>query len=135
ELTELAEDAPLWPQVTSTGDNCLGSECGQYDDCHLMQARRRAQEADVLVVNHHLLFADMALKGEGFGELLPGANAFILDEAHQLPETASNFFGTSVSGNQLLELAGDSIAEDLREAGESGRLRSAAEHVQKTVKD
>jgi Rad3-related DNA helicases len=135
ELTDLAEDAPLWPQVTSTGDNCLGSECGQYDDCHLMQARRRAQEADVLVVNHHLLFADMALKGEGFGELLPGANAFILDEAHQLPETASNFFGTAVSGNQLLELAGDSIAEDLREAGESGRLRSAAEHVQKTVKD
>lgn len=135
ELTELAEDAPLWPQVTSTGDNCLGSECGQYDDCYLMQARRRAQEADVLVVNHHLLFADMALKGEGFGELLPGAHAFILDEAHQLPETASNFFGTAVSGNQLLELASDTIAEDLREAGETGRLRSAAEHVQKTVKD
>lgn len=135
ELTELAEDAPLWSQVTSTGDNCLGSECGRYDDCHLMQARRRAQEADVLVVNHHLLFADMALRGEGFGELLPGANAFILDEAHQLPETASNFFGTAVSGNQLLELARDSIAEDLREAGESGRLRSAAEHLEKTVKD
>lgn len=135
ELTALAEDAPLWSQVTSTGDNCLGSDCGQYDDCFLVQARRRAQEADVLVVNHHLLFADMALKGEGFGELLPGAHAFILDEAHQLPETASNFFGTTVSGNQLLELAGDSIAEDLREAGETGRLRSAAEHLQKTVKD
>ncbi len=135
ELTELAEDAPLWPQVTSTGDNCLGSECARYDDCHLTLARRRAQEADVLVVNHHLLFADMALKGEGFGELLPGANAFILDEAHQLPETASNFFGTTVSGNQLLELARDTIAEDLREAGESGRLRSAAEHLEKTVKD
>ncbi|GAB4294283.1 MAG: ATP-dependent DNA helicase [Thiohalomonadaceae bacterium] len=135
ELTELAEDAPLWPQVTSTADNCLGSECGQYEDCYLMQARRRAQEADVLVVNHHLLFADMALKGEGFGELLPGADACILDEAHQLPETAANFFGTTVSGTQLLDLAGDSIAEDLREAGESGRLRSAAEHLQKTVKD
>jgi len=135
ELTELAEDAPLWPQVTSTGDNCLGSECGQYDDCYLMQARRRAQEADVLVVNHHLLFADMALKGEGFGELLPGANAFILDEAHQLPETASNFFGTVVSGNQMLELARDTIAEDLREAGENGRLRSTAEHLEKSVKD
>lgn len=135
ELTALAEDAPLWPQVTSTSDNCLGSDCGQYGDCFLVQARRRAQEADVLVVNHHLLFADMALKGEGFGELLPGAHAFILDEAHQLPETASNFFGITVSSNQLLELAGDSIAEDLREAGESGRLRSAAEHLQKTVKD
>ncbi len=135
ELTSLAEDALIWPQVTSTADNCLGGECERFDDCFLMQARRRAQEADVLVVNHHLLFADMALKGEGFGELLPGANAFILDEAHQLPETASNFFGISVSGNQLLELCHDTVDEALREAGDDGQLRRSAELLEKAVKD
>ncbi len=135
ELSELAEDSPVWSQVTSTADNCLGAECDYIEECYLAVARRRAQEADVLVVNHHLLFADMALKDEGFGELLPGANAFILDEAHQLPDTASNFFGTTVSANQLLELARDSIAEDLREAGESRQLQVLAEKLEKTVRD
>ena len=135
ELTELNEDAPLWSHVTSTADNCLGTECGRLDDCFLVKARRRAQEADVLVVNHHLLFADMALRDEGFGELLPGANAFILDEAHQLPETASNFFGISLGGNQLLELARDAIVEDLREAGESSGVRQAAERLEKAVRE
>ncbi|MGM0595306.1 MAG: ATP-dependent DNA helicase [Pseudomonadota bacterium] len=135
ELTDLAEDSPLWSQVTSTADNCLGSDCEYIERCHLAHARRRAQEADVLVVNHHLLFADMALKDEGFGELLPGANAFILDEAHQLPDTASNFFGTHVSANQLVELARDTIAEDLKEAGESRQLRLLAEKLEKAVRD
>lgn len=135
ELRDLPEDSPLWPQITSTADNCLGSDCDYLEECYLAQARRRAQEADVLVVNHHLLFADMALKDEGFGELLPGANAFILDEAHQLPDTASNFFGTSVSANQLLELARDTIAEDLKEAGESRQLRLFAEKLEKAVRD
>lgn len=135
ELSDLAEDSPLWPQVTSTGDNCLGNDCDYYDDCHLMKARRRAQEADIVVVNHHLLFADMALRDEGVGELLPGVNALILDEAHQLPDIAANFFGLTVSGYQLQDLARDTIAEDVREAGETGRLRSSAEHLEKTVKD
>jgi len=135
ELSDLPEDSPLWPQVTSTADNCLGAECEYIEECYLATARRRAQEADVLVVNHHLLFADMALKEEGFGELLPGANAFILDEAHQLPDTASNFFGTTVSANQLLELSRDSIAEDIREAGESRQLRIHAEKLEKVVRD
>ena len=135
ELSELAEDSPVWPQVTSTADNCLGAECDYIEECYLSIARRRAQEADVLVVNHHLLFADMALKDEGFGELLPGANAFILDEAHQLPDTASNFFGTTVSANQLLELSRDSIAEDIREAGENRQLRILAEKLEKAVRD
>jgi len=135
ELSDLPEDSPLWSQITSTADNCLGSECEFIEGCHLAHARRRAQEADVLVVNHHLLFADMALKDEGFGELLPGANAFILDEAHQLPDTASNFFGTSVTANQLLELARDTVAEDLKEAGESRQLRIFAEKLEKAVRD
>lgn len=135
ELTELPEGSPVWPQVTSTADNCLGAECDYIEECYLSTARRRAQEADVLVVNHHLLFADMALKDEGFGDLLPGANAFILDEAHQLPETASSFFGTAVSANQLLELARDSIAEEIREAGDSRQLHIHAEKLEKAVRD
>ncbi len=135
ELSTLSEDSPLWPQVTSSADNCLGSDCDYLDECFLAKARRRAQEADVLVVNHHLLFADMALKDEGFGELLPGANAFILDEAHQLPDTASNFFGTTISANQLLELVRDSIAEEIREAGESRELRTRAEKLEKAIRD
>ena len=135
ELTELPEGSPVWPQVTSTADNCLGAECDYIEECYLSTARRRAQEADVLVVNHHLLFADMALKDEGFGDLLPGANAFILDEAHQLPETASSFFGTAISANQLLELAHDSIAEEIREAGDSRQLHIHAEKLEKAVRD
>jgi ATP-dependent DNA helicase DinG len=87
------------------------------------------------VVNHHLLFADMALKDEGFGDLLPGANAFILDEAHQLPDTASNFFGTTITANQLLELAHDSIAEEIREASESRDLQVRADKLEKAVRD
>ena len=135
ELSDLPEDSPLWPMITSSADNCLGSECDFIDGCYLAQARRRAQEADVVVINHHLLFADMALKDQGFGELLPGANAFILDEAHQLADTASNFFGTLVSANQLIELSRDSIAEDLKEAGESRQLRVLAEKLEKAARD
>ncbi len=135
ELSTISEDSTLWPQVTSSADNCLGSDCDYLDECFLAKARRRAQEADVLVVNHHLLFADMALKDEGFGELLPGANAFILDEAHQLPDTASNFFGTTISANQLFEIARDSIAEEIREAGESRELRNRADKLEKAVRD
>lgn len=135
ELSDLPEDSSVWPMITSTADNCLGSDCDHIDDCYLAKARRRAQEADVVVVNHHLLFADMALKDEGFGELLPGANAFILDEAHQLADTASNFFGTMVSANQIIELCKDSIAEDIKEAGESRQLRVVAEKLEKAVRD
>ncbi|MDX1381183.1 MAG: ATP-dependent DNA helicase, partial [Xanthomonadales bacterium] len=79
----LRADSSLWPQVTSTADNCLGSACPRFDECHVARARKRAQEADVVVVNHHLLFADMAVRQRGFGEVLPGAEAFIVDEAHQ----------------------------------------------------
>ncbi|MBE0510514.1 MAG: ATP-dependent DNA helicase [Gammaproteobacteria bacterium] len=135
ELSNLPEDSPLWPMITSTADNCLGSDCDYIEACYLAQARRRAQEADVVVINHHLLFADMALKDQGFGELLPGANAFILDEAHQLADTASNFFGTMVSANQLIELSRDAIAEELNEAGDSRQLRVFAEKLEKAARD
>jgi ATP-dependent DNA helicase DinG len=108
ELTGMAEDGPVPRLVTSTADNCLGAECPMFGDCYLVKARRAALGADVVVVNHHLFFADMALREEGFGELLPDAACVIFDEAHQLPEVATRFFGSSTSTGQIRELADDS---------------------------
>lgn len=135
ELSDVAEDSELWPRVTSTTDNCLGVECPEYQNCHVVRARRQAQEADVVVINHHLFLADLALKEEGFGELLPAANAVILDEAHQLPEIASQFFGISLSSRQLLELGRDTTAEALREAPDMGALREAAGGLERAVRE
>ena len=135
ELADIPENAPAWPLVTSTTDNCLGPECPAYSKCHLAEARRKAQEADLVVINHHLLCADFALKEEGFGELLPGADCFILDEAHQLPEVASSFFGLSVSGRQLLDLARDTETEYLREAGDMQEIPDQAAALTKSVRD
>jgi ATP-dependent DNA helicase DinG len=104
ELVEVAEDSPVWPGVTSTADNCLGSECPVYQKCHVVRARRAAQEADMVVVNHHLLLADLAMKEEGFIEFLPGADAIILDEAHQVPDLAAQFFGLSLGSRELERL-------------------------------
>lgn len=111
EVGDIDDGSPIWSRVSSTTDNCLGSECPMYSECWVMAARRAAQEADILVVNHHLLFADLALKEEGFGELLPGADAVIMDEAHHLPTIAGQFFGESVSGRQIRDLVRDVRAE------------------------
>jgi len=111
ELDALPEDSPLLPQVTSTADNCLGTDCPLWGDCFVVQARQRAQTADIVVVNHHLLLADLALKQEGFGEILPGAQAFVVDEAHQLPELAAQFFGEGLGARPLVELARDAMSE------------------------
>ncbi|MGE0372493.1 MAG: ATP-dependent DNA helicase [Gammaproteobacteria bacterium] len=108
EVAEIPGNDPFWHQVTSSAENCLGQDCPAYADCHVVKARRAAQEADVVVINHHLLFSDILLRQEGFGELLPQAQAFIIDEAHQMPELASRFFGTALGGRQLGELARDS---------------------------
>lgn len=113
ELTEVAEDSPAWPLVTSTVDNCLGKQCRFYEDCHVVRARRAAQEADLVVVNHHLLLADLALKDEGFVEFLPGADAIILDEAHQIPDLAAQFFGVNVGSRELERLVDDVRARTL----------------------
>ncbi|WP_052367635.1 ATP-dependent DNA helicase [Algiphilus aromaticivorans] len=100
----MADDDPLRPRVTSTADNCLGTRCPDYDNCFVFAARRRALEADIVVVNHHLLFADFAIREAGFNELLPGAEAVIIDEAHQLPELAAQAFGERLSTRQIAEL-------------------------------
>jgi ATP-dependent DNA helicase DinG len=111
ELTDLPEQSSVWPQITSTRENCLGSECPQFSRCHVFEARRNAQAADIVVVNHHLLLADLALKDEGFGDLLPGAEAVILDEAHQVPDIAAQFFGQVWSVRQVQLLMRDITAE------------------------
>ena len=116
ELAKVPETASVWNLVTSTRDSCMGAECQYYQDCFVMKARREAQQADVVVVNHHLFFADVALKDTGVAELLPSANTIIFDEAHQLPDTATLFFGTSVSTSQVLELCRDVLAEGLAHA-------------------
>src|SRR5262245_37730186 len=110
ELAGVPESHPVWASVTSTRENCLGAECPQFAQCHVFAARRAAMAADIVVVNHHLLFADLALKEEGFGDLLPGTQAVILDEAHQIPEIAAQFFGAAFSGRQLLAFVRDTRA-------------------------
>jgi ATP-dependent DNA helicase DinG len=111
ELTDLPEQSSLWPNITSTRENCLGQECPQFSRCHVFEARRNAQAADIVVVNHHLLLADLALKEEGFGDLLPGAEAVILDEAHQVPDIAAQFFGQVWSVRKVQILMRDITAE------------------------
>ncbi|MBK5930007.1 ATP-dependent DNA helicase [Halochromatium salexigens] len=135
DIAELAipEDDPVWPAVTSTADNCLGQECPVFSDCHLLEARRRAQAAELVVVNHHLLCADLALRDEGFGEVLPEAEGFIIDEAHQLPEVAASFFGLSLSARQLIELARDIEATDRSDAGDLPELPLACHGLRQCV--
>lgn len=135
EVSGVPEDAELWPLVTSTTDNCLGSRCPDYHQCYVNRARREALDADVVVVNHHLFFADLVLREEGFGQLLPGADAVIFDEAHQLADIATAFFGVSVSGHQLIGLCRDTIAEDVRERSEMPELPKLAAQVEKAAAD
>ncbi len=111
ELTDLPEQSPVWPMITSTRENCLGQDCPEFSRCDVFQARRAAQAAEIVVVNHHLLLADLALKDEGFGDLLPGAEAVILDEAHQVPDIAAQFFGQTWSMRQARIWLRDAAAE------------------------
>jgi ATP-dependent DNA helicase DinG len=128
ELTQVPEGHAIWPAVTSTRENCLGTECPEFAACHVFAARREAQAADIVIVNHHLLLADLALKESGFGDLLPGTEAVILDEAHQVPETAAQFFGASLSARQVLGFARDTAAElkaaGMSDSGLAGELRT-----------
>ncbi|MGA9573609.1 MAG: ATP-dependent DNA helicase [Lysobacterales bacterium] len=131
----IAEDSELWPMVTSTADNCLGSDCPDFNRCFIARARREAQDADVVVVNHHLLFADMAIKQSGFGEVLPGASVFIVDEAHQAPETASQFFSASLSTRQISDLCTDLLAEAAETSGGIAVVRDEVAHCRQVIKE
>lgn len=135
ELGYIAEDSKALPYVTSTTDNCLGKECPVYEDCHLLKARKKAQASDLVVVNHHLFFADLALKDTGFGELLPDMDVVIFDEAHQLPDIASDYFGEHVSSRLLLDLCRDVDLACKTELRDHPQLAKVAEKLALLVKD
>ncbi|WP_171998200.1 ATP-dependent DNA helicase [Cronobacter sp. JZ38] len=131
----VAEDAPVWPLVTSTNDNCLGSDCPLYKDCFVVKARKKAMEADVVVVNHHLFLADMVVKESGFAELIPEADVIIFDEAHQLPDIASQYFGQSLSSRQLLDLAKDIVIAYRTEVKDTQQLQKCADRLAQSTHD
>jgi len=135
EASNVPETASVWMQVTSTRDNCLGQECPHHKDCFVLKARKEAMRADVVVVNHHLFFADLMLRDEGLAELLPACNTVIFDEAHQLPETASLFFGESISTSQLTELARDTRLEAANSARDFTALPAATDALDKAARD
>jgi len=135
DLAEVPEDAPVWAHATSTRENCLGQECSNYKDCFVMRARRNALAADVVVVNHHLFFADVVLRDEGVAELLPACNTLVFDEAHQLPETARLFFGATISTAQMIELARDARVELRAAGGASPELERLAGKLDKAARD
>jgi len=135
DLADVPEDAPAWAHATSTRENCLGQGCPDYKDCFVMRARKNALAADVVVVNHHLFFADLVLREEGISELLPACNTVIFDEAHQLPETARMFFGETLSSAQLVELARDVRLELRAAGGASPELDRLATRLEKAARD
>jgi ATP-dependent DNA helicase DinG len=135
DLADVPEDAPVWAHASSTRDNCLGQSCPDYGDCFVMRARRNALAADVVVINHHLFFADVVLRDEGVSELLPACNTVVFDEAHQLPATARLFFGETVSSAQLVDLARDARGELRAAGGASPELERIAGRLDKAARD
>lgn len=135
ECATVPETATIWQRVTSTRDNCLGGECPHYADCFVLKARKQAQDADVVVVNHHLFFADLMLREEGVSRLLPSAQTVIFDEAHQLPDTATLFFGETVSSSQLLELCRDALAEGMATARDATNWPTALAPLERATRD
>ncbi len=133
EVRGLSDSNPVWSQVTATREVCLGARCPEISRCHVALARRAALEADVVIVNHHLLLADLALKEDGFGDLLGSADAVILDEAHQIPDLATQFFGASVSSRQVDNLLKDAQAE-LRRAADAAALADALGAVEESLR-
>lgn len=135
DLNEVPEDSRIWPTVTSTVDNCIGQNCSYFEDCYVNKARKAAMTSEVVVVNHHLFFADKALKDDGFGALLPDVETVIFDEAHQIPDIASNFLGNSFSSWQVMELAGDTRAAELKEKSLIPKLILLADELDKVTAD
>ena len=131
----VAEDSPIWPFVTSTNDNCLGSDCPLYKDCFVVKARKKAMDADVVVVNHHLFLADLVVKEGGFGELIPEADVMIFDEAHQHPDIASQYFGQQLSSRQLQDLAKDIIIAYRTEVRDVQQLQKSADRLAQCAQD
>lgn len=129
------EEAPAWSMATSTRENCLGQECPEFSRCFVFKARQAAQRADLVVVNHHLFCADLALRDDGVADLLPTADALIFDEAHQLPEVATQFFGRSVSGRRLLDFARDTLRVGLGEARDAADWTQLSQNLEQAVRE
>ncbi|WP_192456616.1 ATP-dependent DNA helicase [Musicola keenii] len=132
---DVAEDSPVWPLVTSTNDNCLGGDCPHYKTCFVVHARRKAMDADVVVVNHHLYLADMVVKESGFAELIPEGEVVIFDEAHQIPDIASQYFGQQLSSRQLLDLARDITIAYRTEVRDVAQLQKSADRLAQSTQD
>ncbi|MGY5841456.1 ATP-dependent DNA helicase [Vibrio chemaguriensis] len=135
DCDDLPEDSMIIPTITSTNDNCLGKECPSYTDCFVLKARKRAMDSDIVVVNHHLFLADLAIKETGFGELIPEADVFIFDEAHQLPDIASEYFGQSVSSRQIHDLAKDIEIAYRTEAKDMRQLQKVGDKLMQSAMD
>ncbi|GAB4169958.1 MAG: ATP-dependent DNA helicase [Wenzhouxiangellaceae bacterium] len=134
EVTQVPERSPVWPLVTSTVDNCLGHDCPRFQRCPVVRARRQAIDADLVVVNHHLLFADLALKQTGFGEVLPGADTIVADEAHQIPDIARRFFSRSVTAWQLTDLAQDALGATAEVPGSLHQLQRPVQQLKDALR-
>ena len=135
EFSAIPENDRLWFYATSTTDNCLGSDCPEFDNCFVFKARRKAMDADIIVINHHLYFSDSTLKQEGFGEILPDADVLIFDEAHQLPDVASHFYGDQLSMRQLEFLGRDIVAAELSEAPDSKEVQIPVDRLLRSAAD
>lgn len=131
----IPEDSPIWPLVTSTNDNCLGSDCPEYKACFVVKARRRAMDADIVVVNHHLFLADMVVKESGFGELIPRGDVMIFDEAHQLPDIASHYFGQQLTSRHMLDLARDMTLAYRTDVRDMAQLQKSADQLSFRAQD
>ena len=134
ELTNLPEDAAIRSRIVSSAENCLGQDCSFYDDCFVFKARRKANEAEVIIVNHHLLLADLALRESGFGEVLPKADTIIFDEAHQLPDLASDFFSQTLSSRQFTELFNDTTVAYLTDASDMEEVQDEIRESQTSLR-
>lgn len=134
ELTNLPEDAAIRSRIVSSAENCLGQDCSFYDNCFVFKARRKANEAEVIVVNHHLLLADLALRESGFGEVLPKADTIIFDEAHQLPDLASDFFSQTLSSRQFTELFNDTTVAYLTDASDMEEVQDEIRESQTSLR-
>ncbi len=132
---QVTEDSFVWPLVTSTNDNCLGSDCPRYKECFVVKARKKAMDADIIVVNHHLFLADIVVKESGFAELIPEADVMIFDEAHQLPDIASQYFGQQLSSRQLMDLSKDIIIAYRTEVRDSQQLQKSADRLAQATQD
>ncbi len=135
ELETLPEDLAFWNEVSATADTCLGTECPRYDDCFITKMRQRAAASDLVVVNHHLLCADAAVRQSAYGEVIPAYNRAILDEAHQLEDVATQYFGYSVSTYRLEQLARDVERSLLMMAGDERKRRDEATRIVDRLRD